>query len=116
MNWSESITFEIPPQDARLLAKAPPQDWQDHVRGREETAYQRGRRDGERALGEKLLQQRNEIAELQRGIMTSLHGSVAQVIHDSEKALVELALQAAEKIFAGMPVTPEMVEAVVREA
>ena len=59
MKWSESITLEHPLRDVRLLTKAPAQDWEAHLRDREAAAYENGRRDGERALGEQLLQQRN---------------------------------------------------------
>ena len=79
-------------------------------------AYERGLRDGERKLGEQLLAQRNEFLELQRGVIESLRGVVPRVIHDSETALMTLALQAAEKFVAGLPVTGELIEAVVREA
>lgn len=116
MNWSDSIALEIPLRDARLLSKAPAQDWQEHVREREEAAYERGKRDGERALSEQLLQQRNEMAELQRGVIASLQSAVPQVVKETENALIDLALQAAQKIVADVPITVEMVEGVVREA
>lgn len=116
MNWSDSIALQLPLRDARLLVKAPPQDWQEHVREREQTAYERGRRDGERALSEQLLQQRNEIAELQRGVIASLQQSLPQLIRQNESALMALALESAQKIVAGIPITLEMVEGVVREA
>ena len=79
-------------------------------------AYERGLRDGERKLSEQLLAQRNEFSELQRGVMESLRATVPRVVHDTEAALMTLALQAAQKLVAGLPVTKEMIEAVVREA
>jgi flagellar biosynthesis/type III secretory pathway protein FliH len=79
-------------------------------------AYERGLRDGERNLSEQLLAQRNEFSELQRGVIESLRAAVPRVVHDTEAALMTLALQAAQKLVAGLPVTKEMVEAVVREA
>ena len=86
------------------------------MREREGAAYERGRRDGERALSEQLVQQRNEMSELQRGVVDSLRRALPQVIHEGQNTLIELALASAQKIIAGLPVTPEMVEAVVREA
>jgi flagellar assembly protein FliH len=81
-----------------------------------QAADERGLCDGERRLREQLLAQRAEFAELQRGVIESLRAAVPRVVHDAETALVTLALQAAQKLVAGLPVTTEMVEAVVREA
>jgi flagellar assembly protein FliH len=84
--------------------------------GAEQVAYERGRRDGEKALSEQLLQQRTELVELHRGVVESLRAVLPQLIQDTEKALVELALQAAMKIVADTPINSKLVEAVVREA
>jgi len=84
--------------------------------GAEQAAYDRGRRDGEKALSEQLLQQRTELVELHRGVVESLRAVVPQLIQDTEKALVELALQAAMKVVADTPINPKLVEAVVHEA
>lgn len=105
-----------PLRDVRHLTDAPLEDWQDHARQREQTAYDRGRLDGERALGEQLLQQRSELVELQNGILNSLRRAVADVVRDTESALIQLALQSAQKIVAGLPISAELVEAVIREA
>ena len=83
---------------------------------REQAAYDRGLREGESALREQLLLQRNEFLELQRGVLESLRQAVPLVVHDSENALISLALEAARKLVAGLPISVEMVEAVVREA
>jgi flagellar assembly protein FliH len=116
MKWLDSIVFRRPLRDARLLTQAPAQDWQEHIRDREQAAYERGRNDGEHALSAQLLQQRNEMVELQNGVVASLRQSVPQVIQETESALINLALESAQKIIAGLPVSSEMVEAVVREA
>jgi flagellar assembly protein FliH len=116
MKWSDSIAPGPSLRDVRLLTKAPAQDWEAHLREREEAAYENGRRDGERALSEQLLKQRNETVELQNGILNSLQQSLPQLIQDNELALISLALEAAQKIVAGLPVDSAMVEAVVREA
>jgi flagellar assembly protein FliH len=116
MKWSDSITLSRDLRDVRLLTKAPSQDWEEHLREREEAAYQNGRRDGERALGEQLLQQRNEMVELQNGVVNSLQRTLPQMIRETETTLINLALESAQKIVAGMPVDAAMVEAVVREA
>ena len=116
MKWSESILFHEAPQNVRLLTKAPSQDWEDHLREREQAAYEKGCRDGERKLGEQMLQQRNEMVELQNGVLLSLRHALPQLIQENESALMNLALELAQKIVAGMPIDPAMVEAVVHEA
>lgn len=83
---------------------------------RENAAFERGRQEGEKALSELLMRQRSELLELQQGVLRSLSDAVPRVVREAEKVLVELALESAIKLVAGMPVSAEMVEAVVREA
>ena len=116
MKWSDSIPFRQPLRDVRLILQAPSQGWNDFLREREQLAYERGRQDGERALNEQLAQHRGEAVEIQNGVLQSLSQAVPQVIHETESALIQLALDSAQKIVAGMPVSVEMVEAVVRDA
>lgn len=116
MKWSETILFHQPLREVRRLAEAPSQGWDQLLREREEAGYQRGRRDEESALSAQLIEQRAEIAEMQRGILESLKRAVPQVIRESENAVVSLALEAAGRIVAGLPISAELVEAVVREA
>ena len=116
MKWADTILFDQPLQDVRLLAGAPTQDWQQFLRDREQAAFEEGRRAGESALSEQLLRQRNDTIELQRGILSSLQTTLPKVAHEAETALIELALEAAKKIVAGMPVDVAMVESTVREA
>ena len=116
MKWSDSIPFSRPLCGVRPLTQAPMQDWQEHLREREQSAYERGRRDGEQALSEQLLQQRNETVEIQKGILDSLRRVVPQVAQEAETALISLSLETAKKIVAGLPISAELVETVVREA
>src|ERR1019366_3497333 len=116
VKWSDTIPFRRPLRDARLLVQAPVQDWHAHLQEREQAAYERGQRDGERSLSEQLLQQRNEMSELQRGLMDSLRGVLPQILREGQVALINLALESAQKIVAGLPISPEVVEAVIREA
>jgi flagellar assembly protein FliH len=116
MKWSNSITLQQPLQDVRLLTKAPMLDWQEHLREREKAAYDQGRQDGERALSEQLLQQRNEMVELQNGVVTSLKQILPQLAHEMESALIQLALESAKKIVSGLEIDLKTVETVVREA
>jgi flagellar assembly protein FliH len=79
-------------------------------------SYERGRLDGERALSEQLIRQRAEVMELQTGVLTSLREAIPQVAREGERTLVALALEAAQKIVCGLPVSAEMIEAAVKEA
>ena len=56
------------------------------------------------------------MVELQNGILQSLRHILPQVVHETESALIQLALESAQKIVAGLPIEISLVEAVVREA
>ena len=89
MKWSNAIKFQQPLEDVRVLTKSPMLDWHDHLRDREKAAYEQGRRDGEQALSEQLLQQRNEMVELQNGVVHSLKQMLPQMAHEMESALIQ---------------------------
>lgn len=116
MKWSDTILCNQPLRDVSLLLQAPAQNWNDHVRQREQAAYERGRRDGERALGEQLIQQRAELAELQHGLLESIRRTIPEVIQATEQTLIDLAFEAAQKVVAQTPINAELIESVVREA
>jgi flagellar assembly protein FliH len=116
MKWPDPITLNKPLRDVRVLTRAPAQDWQEHLREREQVAFENGRREGERSLGGQLLQQRNELVELQNGILNSLQQTLPRLIQENESALMNLALELAQKIVGGLPVDQTLVETVVREA
>jgi flagellar assembly protein FliH len=116
MKWSDSIPFRQPLREVRLLVQVPTQGWNDFLRDREQAAYQRGQLDGERALTRQLLQQQGETGELQNGVLQSLTRAIPQVVRETENALIQLALDAAQKFVAGLPITADMIESVVAEA
>jgi len=116
MKWSNSITLDHSPADVRLVPKAPAHDAESDLREREKAAYDQGRRDAEQALGEQLLQQRNEMAQLQNGIVNSIKQMFPQMAREMESALIELALESAKRVVAGVKIDSKAVEAVVREA
>jgi flagellar assembly protein FliH len=99
-----------------VLTQSPAQDWSEHLREREQTAYQKGRRDGEDSLREQLIGQRNEMGDLVNGVIESLRNTVPRLIQETESALIQLALESAQKVVAGLPVDTKLVDAVVREA
>jgi flagellar assembly protein FliH len=116
MKWSETITLAEPLRDVRLTVLPRESEQESRVRAAEQAAYERGRRDAEKNLGEQLLQQRGELLELQQGVLESLRNAVPEVIRQTEGALFQIALESAKKIVAGIPIEPGLVEAVVREA
>ena len=103
---TESIQLQQPLRAVRLASAADP----------DSAAYERGRRDGEEALQEQLLKQRAELLELQTGVLDSLRQAVPKVVHDCENTVVTLAVEAAQRLVAGLPISPEMIEGSVREA
>lgn len=99
-----------------MLVQAPAVDWESHLREREKAAYERGRGEGERAREEQLQQQRNELAEMQNGAVRSLKEMLPQMAREMESVLIQLALESAQKLVAGLPIDAKMMEAVVRDA
>jgi flagellar assembly protein FliH len=116
MKWSETITLAETLRDVRVSALPPESELERLARAAEQAAYERGRLDGEKNLGEQMLQQRNELLELHQGVIESLRRAVPDVIQQTENTLMQIALECVRKIVAGIPITPELVEAVVREA
>ena len=129
-SWSKSIQFAHPlrgvspvrPGQAAAPAVAPqaqpsqpqpePVDWEEKIKA----AFEAGRIEGEKALGEQLLRQRAEVRTALDGVVKSLHATADQVIADTEKHLVALVLEIARKLVADMPISGQMIEAVVRDA
>jgi flagellar assembly protein FliH len=70
----------------------------------------------DQAARERLDGERAELFELQNGVMKALSRALPQMAQEAEKGLIALALEAVDKLLAGLPVTPELVEATVREA
>ena len=129
MKWSSVITFPHPPRAVSLrtprsasaaddgsVSAAVWREKEAEWARREEQAYERGLLDGERRLGELLMQQRSEIQHLHSGVLESLRKSVAEVLRESEETLVDLAFEVARKLVAEVPVAREQVEANVRAA
>ena len=83
---------------------------------RERAGFERGRTEGQRELNDELMRQRTELLELQNGVLESLRQALPQVLRDCEQALTALALEVAQKLVAGLPISGEMVESAVREA
>lgn len=110
------ITLTAPLRDVCLVATASSREAEQRQRELEQAAYERGRLEGEKALSNQLLEQRAEISELQRGVLESLRNAIPQLLQETEKHLIDLALEAAQRLVAGMPIKPKLVEDIVREA
>mgnify|MGYP001163395173 CR=1 FL=1 len=115
MPWSETIHLDRPLRGVRTLTGEPPPDWPAVWAEELRRAREEGRREGERALGEQLIRQRNELAELQRGVLDALRRAVSEVLQQAESMLIPLALEAARRIVAEIPIDAALVERVVRE-
>jgi flagellar assembly protein FliH len=113
-----SLVLDKPLRDVRPRSPRDhsTEDWEQRTTKREQAAYERGRRDGEQALGEQLVQQRADLQAVEQGVLESLREAVPQVVRDTEQALLALALEVAQRLVAGLPISVEMIEAAVREA
>ena len=116
-SWPERVEFRNPLRDARLITpNGLVEEAQTRERERDHAAYERGRREGEEALGVQLVRQRGELLELQNGALDSLQHIIPRLTSECERELIGLAIEVAQKLIAGLPISSEMVEAVVREA
>jgi len=116
MKSYKAITFTVPLRDVCLVSSSSRVENEQRQRELEQAAYERGRRDAEKALSEQLIQQRGEMLELQQGVLNSLHNAVPQLVRESEQALIDLALEVAQKIVAGIPISQELIEGAIHEA
>lgn len=112
----ETVVFSTPLRNVRFAAPLSCEDRERAFRKREEEAFQRGRREGEKTLSEQLVRQRGELLELQNGVFQSLRQILPTLVQDCEGCLASLALEAAQKVLSGLPISAEVVEAAVREA
>jgi flagellar assembly protein FliH len=117
-SWPETIRLSKPLRDLRRVeaSAGTPSANEAAAKAQLEASYRRGWVDGERALNERLLQQRSEMQELLQGVVASLRKAVPQVVRDTENTLVALALAVAQKLVADIPISTAMVEASVRDA
>jgi flagellar assembly protein FliH len=113
--WSDSLTLPKPLRQVRLKGEAGA-DARLAVEEELRASYERGRRDAEQALSEQLFQQRAEVHELMRGVLESLRKAVPQVVRDTENTVIALSLSIAQKLVADIPISPGLVEGVVRDA
>lgn len=116
MKCYKSIPLNLPLRNVLLLNQAPAEDWEAHLRDREQAAYERGRREGELAHREHAAHGDDQAREQLNTLVESLRQAVPQVIQETETALIHLAIEAARKVVAGLSISAQMIETVVREA
>ena len=113
MKAERKIAIAAPVRDVRIVRSGTREGlYQQDLKA----SFERGRIEGEKNLGAQLVQQRAEVMELQTGVLAALRNAVPQVARDCERALVTLAIEAAQRLVGGLPITAEMVEASVKEA
>jgi flagellar assembly protein FliH len=111
------IRFHAPLRDARLVTPAAAEaDRATRWKQETQASYERGRMEGEQALGHQLMQQRSELMEIHNGVLASLQSLLPQLVRDSEHALAQLAFEVARKLVGNLPINAEMVENAMREA
>ena len=114
---AEPVRLPAPLRDARVRRVLDATSAREaEIEGRVRAGYERGRMEGEEALSEQLVQQRQETRRLFEGVLQSLRDAVPQVVREVEPALVSLALEVARKIVCDLPVSAGMVESAIREA
>lgn len=116
--WSDTLNLSRRLRGVVLVDSAEKTSVESRARAEEElrASYERGRQDAEKAMGEQLLRQRNELHEMMSGVLSALREAVPQVLRQTETTLISLALAAAQKLVADLPISPALVEAVVRDA
>jgi flagellar assembly protein FliH len=116
-SWSDPLTLSQPLLGVTVARVLSPAEGRQVVHAEAlQAAYERGRHDGESGLSQQLLQQRAEMQELIQGVLRSLQDSVPRVVHDTEQMLLALALEVAQKLVSGLPISAPMVEAAVKDA
>jgi flagellar assembly protein FliH len=81
-----------------------------------EERFRHGYEAGQKALSEQLIEQRKQIIDIQTGLFRSIQAALPGVVAECERSVVLLAIEAARKVIESIPITAEMVEAMVRRA
>lgn len=86
------------------------------LREKMEDRYRQGYDAGQKALSEQLVEQRKQLIDIQHGLLRSIQAALPGVVAECEKSVVLLAIESARKIVDSIPISAEMVEAVVKGA
>lgn len=105
------------PANLRHRALPPlPAGYRRLLKEREEESFERGRAQAEQGLAAQIVSQRQEMVQLQNGVLKAINDAVSQVVRDTERTLVDIALATANRLVSGLPISAEVVEAAIREA
>jgi len=105
------------PANLRHRALPPlPAGYRRLLKEREEESFERGRAQAEQGLAAQIVSQRQEMVQLQNGVLKAINDAVSQVVRDTERTLVDIALATASRLVSGLPISAEVVEAAIREA
>lgn len=118
-SWRKSIVLDRPLRGVtpgKAAHPAPPILTSADLEAARKAGYDAGRADAERSLGDQLVKQRTEAGTLALGVVEALKRAVPQVVRETERHLVTLALDIAHKLVTDAPVTVEMVQVAVGEA
>jgi flagellar assembly protein FliH len=112
----ETLRLSRPVKGVRLGGVPLPADVKSEPNGAEPNRPDLAWLEAQRQERAQLAQERAELLELQNGVLQALSRALPQMARDGEKALIAMALEAVQKLVASLPVTPELIEAMVREA
>ncbi len=110
------IAFTLPLRDVRLNDGSEPLISERKFRQLLEDQFRKGYEAGERSLSEQLITQRQQLAEIQAGVLRSLEKALPGVIAEWEKSLVLLALESARRVVYDTPIDAHMIEKTVSAA
>jgi flagellar biosynthesis/type III secretory pathway protein FliH len=110
------IRFTEPLRNVRVHTGAETFVSETRFRQSLEERYRSGYEEGQKALAEQLVEQRRQLVEIQNGLLRSIQSSLPSVVADCEKSIVLLAMESARKVVEALPITAEMIEAVVKKA
>ena len=110
------VRFAQPLRYVRMRSRAEAVAQEEKLRQAMEEQFREGYEAGQKALAEQLVEQRKQLIDIQNGLLRSIQASLPGVIAECEKSVVLLAIESARKVVESIPITAEMMEAVVRKA
>ncbi len=116
MSFSKLISFDrrlvgavLPGQSGRLVGER-------ELATLTEAAYRRGGDDERTLANHHLVEVRTDVQRISDGVFQQLSGLEASLLSQLREALPSLALEIAQRLFAGFSPDPEMIERLCREA
>lgn len=114
--WRETVALPHPIRQVNPIRAGFDGAGELAIQERERRAFEAGRLHAEKMLREQMLQQRSDLLQLQNGVFHSLQKMLPDLAGECESLLIDVALQAAQKIVQDIPITVNMVEAAIKEA